>query len=72
MVSHFLHSKFESGHYLSELRHWQQALRLLRDLGVSWPEGTRLTLFDRYRYISRKLPASVLETPELLPRLVGL
>ncbi len=55
-----VHLKFESGHYLSALDEWQQALRLLAKAGIHWPEGTRLTVFDRYRYISRRVGPEIL------------
>ena len=49
------HLKFESGHYLSALPHWWQAIQLFEQLGVTWKEGLRVTVFDRFRYISTKI-----------------
>jgi hypothetical protein len=46
------HLKFESGHYLSGPEHWWQAIEVLLRRGLVWGERTRVTVFDRYRYIS--------------------
>ena len=66
------HLKFESGHYLSGLDDWKQALQLFHEAGVRWPEGARLTLHDRYRFISRRISHDIFASSEQLSTYMGL
>gem|GEM_PF-6475623 len=54
------HLKFESGHYLSGPEHWWQTIEILMTRGLHWGERTRVTVFDRFRYISTLVPTRAL------------
>jgi hypothetical protein len=57
------HIKFESGHYIAGPDEWWQAVQILLHKGISLASGIRITLYDRFRYISR-----VLKSESLLSR----
>lgn len=67
-----VHIKFESGHYLSGPQEWWRALHFLRERGAEWGDKLRVTVFDRFRYISTRIDRSDLERTETFIQALGL
>lgn len=53
-----VHLKFESGHYLSGPENWWQAFEFFEGMELDVSEPLRVTVFDRFRYVSRKIDRS--------------
>ena len=64
------HIKFESGHYIAGPAEWWQALQIFLESGITWGDGVRITVYDRFRYISRVLSVDSTVTKDAL--LLGL
>ena len=66
------HLKFESGHYLSDPAAWWQAIELLEKQGLTWTQPLRITVYDRFRYISTKVQPTALGSQAALLAALGL
>ena len=66
------HIKFESGHYLAGPAEWWQALQIFLEAGVHFGDGVRITVFDKFRYISRVLAPEAFLTTDALLRGLGI
>ena len=67
-----IHLKFESGHYLASPAEWWQALQILLEAGIYLDEGLRVTVFDRYRYVSRVIQSEALTSRSSFLRSLGM
>lgn len=66
------HLKFESGHYISGPEHWWQAIQIFQEKELNFGEKLRITVFDRYRYISTNVAAASLQSYNRFLTAIGL